>query len=194
MYLRAKNTPGREEREIRSEKQQRRCQGQKRRSSSSSRAENKSTLRPMEDHTPEQRTISWRNCVPWRTHTGADFSQRTATHGEDLCWNREKVWGGRSGRDWVFWTHCNPPIPHPTLLGPSKQWVEGPTVREWSWAWAMAGKAVLVFGFSFPVNLIYFRSATNWFSPSQENSAMTRTHKQSPCLFTHELSHPIFFP
>lgn len=57
MYLRAKNSPGREEGGTNSKKKHRSGQGQKRRGSSS-RVENISTSHPMEDLIPEQRGIS----------------------------------------------------------------------------------------------------------------------------------------
>lgn len=45
-----------------------------------------------------------------RARAGADSSWRIAVHGEDPHWSIGKVWGGRSGREDLFWTDCTPPM------------------------------------------------------------------------------------
>lgn len=65
-----------------------------------------SMLQTTEDSMLEQRDISWRNCVPWRTQTAADFSrglmpmERTCT---GLGKKHEKGMSSRDVMSWADW-------------------------------------------------------------------------------------------
>lgn len=68
----------------------------------------------------EQLDISWRNCGPWRAHTGADFSEEWEEQGgtlnpnpflllwgagEGVKWHPGKMGGGGVGLIFVFFSH-----------------------------------------------------------------------------------------
>lgn len=63
---------------------------------------------PVEDSTLEQVDMPWKNCSPWKAHTGAGLFWRTVARGENSHWRRGKV----SRKTVMSWLNPQTSSPH----------------------------------------------------------------------------------
>jgi len=102
----------------------------------------------------------------------------------DPRWSRSKARGGRSSRQELLWTGCDPSISHFPCTAQAGEEVEELRMKKWSWACELNRVRVRCFSLFLIIQLPSNWQQTQLHFPQVESVLpVTVTAKQSPCLY-----------